>query len=122
MSAFISFLTLTRQDYTADEQIIIACPSQEQISVIITSLQLQPKTPKPSVSFSRSPSLEPSSAPGPISGAKQVDPNPESTSQTNGQATETVSAVEADKVSAAAPETAISVSEPVVDATDKVSA
>ncbi len=50
MSAFISFLQLTRQDYTPDQQIIIGCPSQEQIAVMITSLQLQPKTPRTSVS------------------------------------------------------------------------
>ena len=53
MSSFISFLQITRSDYTTDEQTIIACPSQEQIAVMITSLQLQPKTPRQSVSSNR---------------------------------------------------------------------
>ncbi len=54
LSTFISFLQLTRHDYSQDEQIIIACPSQEQIAVLITSLQLQPKTPRGSESRQRS--------------------------------------------------------------------
>ena len=54
MTSFIGFLQLVRTDYTSDEQIIIACPSQEQIAVTITSLQLQPKTPRSSVSRQRS--------------------------------------------------------------------
>ena len=94
MSSFIAFLQTVRADFTADEQIIIACPSQEQvrwfkcfqhlggcyytlihptagqyswicsnlyctclfqIAVMITSLQLQPKTPRNSTSVSASP-------------------------------------------------------------------
>ena len=31
MSAFIAFLQTVRADFTADEQIIIACPTQEQV-------------------------------------------------------------------------------------------
>ena len=54
MSSFINFLQLVRTEFTSDEQIIIACPSQEQIAVTITSLQLQPKTPRSSVSRQRS--------------------------------------------------------------------
>ena len=54
MSAFISFLQLLRTDFTEDEQIIIACPSQEQISVLMTSLLMtsQPRSQRPSVSSS----------------------------------------------------------------------
>ena len=54
MSAFISFLQLLRTDFTDDEQIIIACPSQEQISVLMTSLLMtsQPRSQRPSVSSS----------------------------------------------------------------------
>ena len=59
MSSFIGFSSLTRSEFTSDEQIIIGCPTQEQIAVTITSLQLQPKTPKTSVSVSRSPSMDP---------------------------------------------------------------
>jgi hypothetical protein len=62
MSSFISFLQLVRADFTSDEQIIIGCPSQEQIAVMITSLQLQPKTPRQSTSSSsevRSPTAKP---------------------------------------------------------------
>ena len=39
MSAFISFLQLLRTDFSDDEQIIIACPSQEQISVLILTFE-----------------------------------------------------------------------------------
>ena len=31
MSSFIAFLQTVRADFTADEQIIIGCPSQEQV-------------------------------------------------------------------------------------------
>lgn len=41
ISTFISFHHTTRQDYNEDERIIIGCPSQEQIALVITSLQLQ---------------------------------------------------------------------------------
>ena len=54
MSAFINFLQLTRTEFSSDEQIIIACPSQEQIAVMITQLQLQPRTPRESFSTQRS--------------------------------------------------------------------
>ena len=50
MTSFINFLQIARQDYTSDEQVIIGCPSQEQIAVMITSLQLQSKTPRTSES------------------------------------------------------------------------
>merc|ERR1712066_773178 len=49
MSSFIAFHQTVRTDFSADEQIIIGCPTQEQIAVMITSLQLQPKMPKQKV-------------------------------------------------------------------------
>jgi hypothetical protein len=62
MSVFISFLQLLRTDFTEDEQVIIACPSQEQISVLMTSLLMtsQPRSTRPSVSSSPPPIPNPS--------------------------------------------------------------
>jgi len=52
MSVFIALLQLVRTDFSDDEQVIIACPSQEQISVLMTSLMMtsQPRSQRPSVS------------------------------------------------------------------------
>ncbi len=37
MTAFISLLQLLRSDFTDDERVIIACPSQEQVQVPLTT-------------------------------------------------------------------------------------
>uniref|UniRef100_A0A0K2TFR0 Conserved oligomeric Golgi complex subunit 3 n=1 Tax=Lepeophtheirus salmonis TaxID=72036 RepID=A0A0K2TFR0_LEPSM len=42
ISTFMNFYQLTRNEFTQDEQIIIACPTEEQISIVISSLQLRP--------------------------------------------------------------------------------
>ncbi|XP_040580746.1 conserved oligomeric Golgi complex subunit 3 isoform X2 [Lepeophtheirus salmonis] len=42
ISTFMNFYQLTKNEFTQDEQIIIACPTEEQISIVISSLQLRP--------------------------------------------------------------------------------
>eukprot|EP00096_Caligus_rogercresseyi_P001537 TRINITY_DN1251_c0_g2_i1.p1 TRINITY_DN1251_c0_g2~~TRINITY_DN1251_c0_g2_i1.p1 ORF type:complete len:839 (-),score=223.63 TRINITY_DN1251_c0_g2_i1:847-3363(-) len=46
-STFISFCQLIKSEFTPDEVVIIACPTEEQISIIISSLQLRPTSCTP---------------------------------------------------------------------------
>ena len=57
MSVYIALLQLVRSDFSDDEQVIIACPSQEQISVLMTSLMMtsQPRSQRPSFSTASPP-------------------------------------------------------------------
>ena len=64
MSVFIALLQLVRSDFSDDEQVIIACPSQEQISVLMTSLMMtsQPRSQRPSLSTASPPPPPPQSS------------------------------------------------------------
>lgn len=46
LSTFMSLIQVIRSDYSQDDHIVIGCPSQEQIAVVISALQLAPRTPK----------------------------------------------------------------------------
>lgn len=91
MSAFMGFIHLSKQDYTSDEQVIIGCPTQEQIAVTVTSLQLQPKTPRSSVSRQRSES--PNGPPNPGANAL-TKTGGEAVIHENGQNGETEKSIE----------------------------
>ena len=41
MTTYLSLLQLITNEYTPDEQVIIAFPSQEQIAMLLASLQIQ---------------------------------------------------------------------------------
>ena len=84
MSIFIAILQLLRADFTEDEQVIVACPSQEQISVLMTSLLMtsQSRSQRPSVSTGSPPAQ---STQQPLSEAKTNGQAVESEAKANGQ-------------------------------------
>jgi hypothetical protein len=41
MITFMSFRQIANNEYTSDESLIIGCPSQEQVAMLLASLQLQ---------------------------------------------------------------------------------
>ena len=49
--------TVFRTELTADQQIIVGCPTQEQLAAILASVSIKPRTP--SQSLSREVSISP---------------------------------------------------------------
>ncbi|XP_023321299.1 conserved oligomeric Golgi complex subunit 3 [Eurytemora carolleeae] len=50
ISTFVSFISTLRTEYTAEQQIIVGCPTQEQLAAILASVSIKPRTPIQSLS------------------------------------------------------------------------
>ena len=50
LSTFVSFISTLRTEFTAEQQIIVGCPTQEQLAAILASVSIKPRTPRQSLS------------------------------------------------------------------------